>query len=134
IEDADIMILLKDKEEWTTAETREELIEKMKEKLSPITWATYEFTQPIQLRFNELMTGSKADISVKIFGENIATLKEKADEAASIIQTIEGAGDVKVDQTEGLQQLSVQFDRDNMARYGISVNEVNRIIRTAYAG
>lgn len=134
IEDADIMILLKDKEEWTSAETREALIEMMKEKLSPITWATYEFSQPIQLRFNELMTGSKADISVKIFGENINTLKEKADEAAAIIQSIEGASDVKVDQTEGLQQLSVRFDRDNMARFGINVDEVNRIIRTAYAG
>ena len=134
IEDADVMIILKDKEEWTSAETREGLIALMKEKLEPITWASYEFTQPIQLRFNELMTGSKADISVKIFGENIATLKEKADEAAAIIQGIEGAGDVKVDQTEGLQQLSVQFDRDNMARFGINVEEVNRIIRTAYAG
>lgn len=134
IEDADIMILLKDKAEWTSASDREELIEKMKEKLNRITWASYEFTQPIQLRFNELMTGAKADISVKIFGENIATLKEKADEAALLIESIDGASDVKVDQTEGLQQLSVRFDRSAMARYGISVNEINRIIRTAYAG
>ena len=134
IEDADVMIILKDKEEWTSATTREELIALMKEKLDQITWASYEFTQPIQLRFNELMTGSKADISIKIFGENITTLKEKADEVAAIIQNIEGAGDVKVDQTEGLQQLSVRFDRDNMARFGVNVEEVNRIIRTAYAG
>lgn len=134
IEDADVMIILKDKDDWTSADNREDLIALMKEKLDRITWATYEFTQPIQLRFNELMTGSKADISVKIFGENITTLKEKADEAAAIMQNIEGAGDVKVDQTEGLQQLSVRFDRDNMARFGINVEEVNRIIRTAYAG
>lgn len=134
IEDADIMIIMKDKEEWTSASNREDLMAKMKEKLSPITWASYEFTQPIQLRFNELMTGSKADISVKIYGENIGTLKEKADEAAQIIKNINGAGDVKVDQTEGLQQLSIQYDRNKLAQFGINIKDVNQIIRTAYAG
>ena len=134
IEDADIMIILKDKSEWTSAKDREGLISLMKEKLSPITWASFEFTQPIQLRFNELMTGAKSDISVKIFGEDVRVLKEKADEAADIIRQIPGAGDVKVDQTDGLQQLSVQYDRARMAQYGISVSDVNQIIRAAYAG
>lgn len=134
IEDADVMIILKDKEEWTSAQTREELMAKMKEKLAPITWASFEFTQPIQLRFNELMTGAKSDIAVKIFGEDVAVLKTKADEAAQIIQQIKGAGDVKVDQTDGLQQLSVRYNRKKMAQYGVNVSEANQVIRAAYAG
>ncbi len=134
IEDADIMIILKDKDDWTSASSREELIEEMKEKLSGITWAEYEFTQPIQLRFNELMTGSKSDISVKIFGENNEILKAKADEAAAIINQIPGAGDVKVDQTEGLQQLSVRYDPALLAQHGVSISELNQVVRASYAG
>jgi len=134
IEDADIMIILKDKSEWVSADNREDLIELMKEKLSPITWASFEFTQPIQLRFNELMTGAKSDISVKIFGEDVELLKKKGDEAAVLIRNIAGAGDVKVDQTDGLQQLSVQYNRARMAQYGVSVADVNQTIRAAYAG
>jgi len=134
IEDADVMIILKDKSEWTSAKTREGLMEKMKEKLLPISWASFEFTQPIQLRFNELMTGAKSDIAVKIFGEDVETLKSKADEAAVLISGISGAGDVKVDQTDGLQQLSVRYDRDRLAQHGVNVSEVNQVIRAAYAG
>lgn len=134
IEDADIMIILKDKTEWTSADNREALIELMKEKLIPITWASFEFTQPIQLRFNELMTGAKSDVSIKIFGEDVEMLKQKGDEAAALIEKIEGAGDVKVDQTDGLQQLSVEYDRSRMAQYGVSIADVNQIIRAAYAG
>jgi len=134
IEDADVMIILKDKKEWTSADNREDLMARMKAKLAPITWASFEFTQPIQLRFNELMTGSKSDISVKIFGEDVAVLKAKADEAAEIIKLINGAGDVKVDQTDGLQQLSVIYNRQRLAQHGVNVAEVNQVIRAAYAG
>lgn len=134
IEDADVMIILKDKREWTSASNRESLVAKMKEVLEPITWASFEFTQPIQLRFNELMTGSKSDIAVKIFGEDVAILKEKADEAAALMLDIPGAADIKVDQTEGLQQLSVQYDRALLARHGVNVSDVNQVIRAAYAG
>lgn len=134
IEDADIMVILKDKEEWVSASSREELMSKMKTALAPIKWASFEFTQPIQLRFNELMTGSKSDIAVKIFGEDISILKNKADELALIIEKINGASDVKVDQTDGLQQLSVQYNRTKLAQHGINVKEVNQIIRAAYAG
>lgn len=134
IEDADIMIILKDKEMWTSANDREGLITLMKEKLAPITWASFEFTQPIQLRFNELMTGAKSDISIKIFGEDVEMLKEKGDEIAGLIADIQGVGDVKVDQTDGLRQLSIQYDRAKMAQYGLSIQSVNQVIRAAYAG
>ncbi len=134
IEDADIMIILKEKDQWKTADNTEDLMAKMKEKLDPISWASFEFTQPIQLRFNELMTGAKSDISVKLYGEDAAVLKERADRAAEMIRQIDGAGDVKVDQTDGLRQLNIRYDRDRLAQYGIPVTEANQLVRTAYAG
>jgi cobalt-zinc-cadmium resistance protein CzcA len=134
VEDADIMIVLKEKGEWVSASTREELVEKMKEALEVIPGASFEFTQPIQLRFNELMTGAKADIAVKIFGEDTETLKRLADEAASMIEGIPGAADVKVEQTEGLPQLVVRFNRQKLAEYGLSIEDLNTLVRTAYAG
>ena len=134
IEDGDIMIILKDKEEWTSASGREELVEKMKEKLEVVAGASFEFTQPIQLRFNELMTGSKADIAIKVFGENTETLKSIADRAAKLVEKIPGAGDVKVDQTDGLPQLMVNFNRTKIAQYGLNIEELNTLVRTAFAG
>lgn len=134
IEDADIVIVMKPFEEWTSAHSREEMVEKMKEALSPITGAEFNFSQPIQLRFNELMTGSKADIAVKLYGENTEELYERAQEAARYIRGISGASDVLVEQTMGLPQLVVSLDRERMAQFGVSVQDLNTLIRTAYAG
>ncbi|MEZ5083216.1 MAG: CusA/CzcA family heavy metal efflux RND transporter [Bacteroidales bacterium] len=134
IEDADIMIILKEKDEWTSAKTREELVDKMKERLSVLPGLTFEFQQPIQLRFNELMTGVKSDVAVKIYGEDLNVLFEKANEAGSIIQKVEGAGDVKVEQIVGLPQLVIKYKRDMIAQFGLSINDINRIIKMAYAG
>lgn len=134
IEDADIMILLKAKEEWKTAETREELIAKMKEKLAAIEDASFEFTQPIQLRFNELMTGAKTDIAIQIFGEDVKQLKHLADETALFIKNVNGVGDVKVEQTDGLKQLSIVIDRPKLALHHINVDDVNNTIKAAYGG
>jgi len=134
VEDADIMIIMKPKSEWVSAETREELTEKMKATLSVLPGVSFEFTQPIQLRFNELMTGVKSDVAVKIYGEDLDLLYSKASEAATIIQGIEGAGDVRVEQIVGLPQLVINYKRDKIARYGLNIHEINRIIRTAFAG
>lgn len=134
IEDADIMILLKEREEWTSANSREELIAKMKDALADVPNVSLEFTQPIQLRFNELMTGAKTDIAIKIFGEDVVELKHQADHAATIIREVQGAGDVKVEQTAGLRQLTVRMNRQQMAMFGINVEDVNTAIRAAYAG
>lgn len=134
IEDADIMIVLKDKKEWVSARNREELIEKMKDKLGVITAAQFEFTQPIQLRFNELMTGVKTDIAVKIYGEDLDELFAQANKAAGMISKLEGAADVKVEQITGLPQLVIRFDRRKIAQYGLNISQLNSIIRTAYAG
>jgi heavy metal efflux system protein len=134
IEDADIMIILKPKEEWVSATTRDELADKMKESLEVLSGVSFEFTQPIQLRFNELMTGAKTDIAIKIFGENTAILKDLADKTAELIEDIPGAGDVKVEQTEGLSQLVVKYNRQKLAYYGVHIHDINTIIRTAFAG
>lgn len=134
VEDADIMIVMKPFEEWTSARSRAEMVEKMKESLSSITEAEFNFSQPIQLRFNELMTGAKADIAIKLYGENMEELYAKAQEAARYVEQIPGASDVIVEQAMGLPQLLIHYDRSKIARYGIDIEELNTIIRTAYAG
>ncbi|SMG37542.1 cobalt-zinc-cadmium resistance protein CzcA [Marivirga sericea] len=134
IELADIMIILKPKDEWTTAEDRFDLIEKMEDKLAVIPTAIFEFTQPIQLRFNELITGAKSDIAVKIYGEDLAKLADYGQQASDIIKEVPGAADVKVEQTEGLAQWVISYNRKKAAQYGVSIEELNSIIRAAYAG
>jgi cobalt-zinc-cadmium resistance protein CzcA len=134
IEDADIMIILKDRKDWVSADDREELADKMKEKLDVIAGASFEFTQPIQLRFNELLTGAKADVVVKIYGEDLEILFQKANEAAKLIENIPGAADIKVEQIEGLPQLVVNYNRDKIAQHGLSIEDINTMIRTALAG
>ncbi len=134
VEDADIMIVLREKKEWVSAKTREELIGKMKDKLESITAAEFEFTQPIQLRFNELMTGVKTDIAVKIYGEEIDELYRVANRAASLIRGMEGASDVRVEQITGLPQYLIRYDRQKIARYGMNIEDLNTIVRTAFAG
>ncbi len=134
VELADIMVVLKDKKEWTSAETREELVKKMEKKLSDILGASFDFTQPIQLRFNELMTGAKTDVAIKIYGEDMTILHDKAVEAAAIAARIPGAADIMVEQTEGLPQLLVQYNRQKIAQHGISIEELNTVIRSAFAG
>ncbi len=134
IEDADIMIILENKKQWVSAETREELVEQMKRQLSVISGAQFEFTQPIQLRFNELMTGAKTDIAIQIFGEDLQTLAELGQRAEDLVINIPGAADVRLEQTEGLPQLLVEYHRAKIAQYGLDIETLNTIIRTAYAG
>ena len=106
-----------------------------KEALEPLAnRAEFNFSQPIQLRFNELMTGAKADIAVKLYGEDTHELYQKAKEAAAFVEKVPGASDVIVEQTMGLPQLVVKYNRGKIARYGINIEELNTIIRTAYAG
>lgn len=134
VEDADVMIVMRPFDEWTSVGSRAEMVEKMKEALAPITDAEFNFSQPIQLRFNELMTGAKADIAIKLYGEDMEELYAKAKEAARYIEQVPGASDVLVEQAMGLPQLVVNYDRNKIARYGINIEELNTIIRTAYAG
>ncbi len=134
MESADIMVLLKPKDEWTTTDTKAELIEKMEEALSEIPAVAFEFTQPIQLRFNELITGSKSDISVKIYGDDLNVLSELGLEAEGLIKKLPGANDVRLQQTQGLIQWVYKIDRKALARYDLSIEDANHLIQTALAG
>ena len=134
VEDADIMIVMKPFKEWVSADSRAEMVDKMKHELDVIQGAEFNFSQPIQLRFNELMTGAKADIAIKLYGEDMQELYDKAHEVAEYIHEVPGASDVIVEQVMGLPQLVVKYDRDRIARYGINIEELNTIVRTAYAG
>jgi cobalt-zinc-cadmium resistance protein CzcA len=134
METGDYIITLKPKNEWTSASTREELVAKMEEKLVVLAGVKFEFQQPIQMRFNELLSGSRQDIAVKIFGDDLNVLSQKADEVNSIIQRIDGVEDINVEKVTGLAQIQVEFNRDRLAQYGISVAEANKILRTAFAG
>jgi cobalt-zinc-cadmium resistance protein CzcA len=134
IESADLIMVLKDKKEWTTANNKEDLAEKMNEKLNQIPGCNLSFEQPIQMRFNELIAGVKSDIAIKIFGDDLDKLFSEANKAVPIISRIEGLTDIKVEQVTGMPQLVVKYNRNKIAQYGLNIAEVNRILNTAYAG
>jgi len=134
METGDYIITLKDKSEWTSAKTREELVEKMQEKLVVLAGVKFEFQQPIQMRFNELLSGSKQDIAIKVFGDDLNTLSDKAAGIEKIIQNIKGVVDINVEKVTGLAQVQVEYNRDRLAQYGLSVDDVNRVLRAAFAG
>jgi heavy metal efflux system protein len=134
METGDYIITLKPKSEWTSAKTREELVSKMEEALIPLAGVKFEFQQPIQMRFNELLSGSKQDIAIKIFGDDLNVLAEKGSEVEKIISTIKGVEDINVEKVTGLAQVQVDYNRDRLAQYGLSIEEVNRILRAAFAG
>jgi cobalt-zinc-cadmium resistance protein CzcA len=133
-EATDLMIVLKDKKEWTTTKDYKELSEMMAQKLSVLPGVFIEESQPIQMRFNELMTGVKQDVAVKIFGENIDTLAFLAEKVAKVIRKTEGAGLPQIERTTGLPQITIQYDRAKLANYGLNIEDVNRTISTAFAG
>ena len=134
VEIGDYVLVMKPKSEWTSASNRKEMFEKIEKSLSVIPGVGYEFSQPIQLRFNELMTGSKADIAIKLYGEDLDLLYSKAKEAESVITKLGGVGTVNVEQTIGMPQIIINFKYDKMAQYGLQVKEVNQVVRSAFAG
>ncbi len=134
VEIADYVLVMKPKSEWVSASSRQDMFEKMEESLHGIPGVGFEFSQPIQLRFNELMTGSKADIAIKLFGENLDLLFENATKAEAVIKQIDGVGTVNVEQTIGMPQVIINYDYQKMAQYGLHIQEVNQVIRSAFAG
>ncbi|MCR9154099.1 MAG: CusA/CzcA family heavy metal efflux RND transporter [Bacteroidetes bacterium] len=134
VEIADYVLVMKPKSEWTSAISRQEMFEKLEESLHNIPGVGFEFSQPIQLRFNELMTGSKADIAIKLFGEDLDVLFQNATKAENIIKRIDGVGTVNVEQTIGMPQVMVKYYYQRMAQYGMHIQEANQVIRSAFAG
>ncbi|MGY2132850.1 CusA/CzcA family heavy metal efflux RND transporter [Hymenobacter sp. HD11105] len=134
LEDSDQIVVLKDQSEWTSAQSREELAGKMQDALAGIPGITLEFQQPIQMRFNELISGVKSDISIKIYGDDLGVLYEKANQAAALIRPLAGVGDLKVEQIAALPQMRVTYDRQKLARYGLNVVDLNTLLRASFAG
>ncbi len=130
----DCFVILEPKDKWASANSKDELINKMKEELSLIPGVNYEFTQPIEMRFNELLTGVREDIAVKLFGEDLNTLSIKAEEMGKIISTVEGVSDMKVEATRGLPQMTVNYNQNKLAQYGLHVEDLNTVVKTAFAG
>jgi heavy metal efflux system protein len=134
MEVADVMVILKDKEEWTSAASKEEMMEKMDHALADLPGVTTEFTQPIQMRFNELMTGVRSDVAIKIFGEDIDLLVGYGDQLVEMIEGIEGVADAKAEPIAGLPQINVSYNKDKLAHYGLNVSDINTVIRAGFAG
>lgn len=135
VDAADIFIDLKPPSEWTTADDREELYEKMAEALErEVPEGAFSFSQPIEMRVAELIAGVRSDVAIKLFGDDLDTLKKESDEIAAIVTRIRGAADVKVEQTSGLPQLQIKPDRAAIARYGSNVEDVNNLVESIVAG
>ena len=134
LEMSDMFIILKDKREWVSADTKEELIEKMRVAMSRLPGIDFAFSQPIEMRFNELMTGIREDIAIKIFGDDLDQLVELGSQAREIIAGLPGAVDINLEQITGLPQLKIKYNRGQMARYGVDIETLNTLIQSAYAG
>jgi cobalt-zinc-cadmium resistance protein CzcA len=133
-EATDLMIILKQPSEWKRDVTYDELAEEFEEKLSVIPGVFFEKNQPIQMRFNELMTGIRQDVAVKIFGENMDTLLSYANKIAPIVQSVEGATQPNIERVAGLPQIVIKYNRSQIANYGLNIEDINHIVSTAFAG
>ena len=134
VERADIMIALKPKAEWTSAKTTPELMEKMEETLSAIPGLEAEISQPIQMRNNELLTGIKQDVAIKIFGEDLDVLTQQAGKVKKMIEDVPGVSGIFVEEVAGLPQIQVKYNHEKMAAYGVSVDDISEILETTFAG
>jgi cobalt-zinc-cadmium resistance protein CzcA len=134
IEVSDVIATLKPREEWTSAKTKDELVEKMRVALAELPGVASSFSQPIALRVDELVSGVKSAIGIKIFGEDLEVLKQRAEAVARVLGRIPGATDINVEKVSGLAYLQIEIDRDKIARYGINVSDIQTIIETAIGG
>lgn len=134
MEASDMMVILKDKSEWKSAKTFNELAEKMGGALDDIPGITASFQFPVQMRFNELMTGARQDVVCKIFGEDLDTLALYAQKIGSLVNTVEGAKNLYVESVTGMPQVIVEYNRAAIAQYHLTITDVNRVINTAFAG
>ena len=131
---SDLIIILKDKKDWVSAKTFDELADTMGKVMSQVPGITSGFQYPVQMRFNELMTGSRQDVSCKIFGENLDSLAKYAALMGNLINDVEGAKDLYIETVTGISQVVVHFNRTAIANYGANIKEVNQVIQSAYAG
>jgi len=131
---ADIFVILKPQDQWKKASSKEDLINQVKKKVSVFPGINYEFTQPIEMRFNELLTGIREDVAVKLYGDDLDILAAKAKEIASLVSGINGVEGVKAEATKGQPQMTIIYDRNKLGRYGININKLNTLVETAFSG
>jgi len=134
IDIADIFVILNPQKQWTKAASKEELIDKVREKVSVLPGINYEFSQPVEMRFNELLTGIRQDVAVKLYGDDLDILASKAEEIAGLVAGIDGVAAAKAEATRGLPQITVNYDRNKMGRYNLKIKELNTIVETAFSG
>jgi heavy metal efflux system protein len=134
VEMGDIIIMLKPRKEWTSAASFDELANKMSNALDDIPGLTAGFQFPVQMRFNELISGARQDVVCKIFGENLDSLAAYAHRVGNIVNTLEGAHDIYVERVTGLPQIVVKYNRSALAHYRLNITDINQVIRTAFAG
>jgi heavy metal efflux system protein len=134
INSAEMYILLKPEEEWRPGITQEKIEEEIRNKVSNFPGVLVNFTQPIQMTIDELLEGVKAELAVKLFGDDLNILKTKAEEIAGVIREVRGAADIQVDQVSGKPQLKITVDRQSIARYGLNLSDVQEVIKTAIGG
>jgi len=134
METGDYIMVMKDKSEWTSAKTREEMMQKMQDELSVLKGVVFTLQQPIQMRFNELMTGSKQDVAVKIFGDNLETLSAKGEEIGKLISNVPGLEEINVEKVTGSGQVQIVYNRKKIAQYGLNIEDINLLLKTAFAG
>ena len=134
IEACDLIVVLHPKSQWTKATTMEDLAERMAEALAVVPGVTFGFQQPIQMRFNELMSGVRQDVAIKIFGEDLAVLTTLSKDVSRIIRSIEGVRDLYLEEVTGLPQIVININRDEVAKYGLNIEAINQVINTAFAG
>jgi len=134
MEESDVIIVLKPKKEWVSATSKDELADKFKEALAVIPGMEVEFTQPIEMRFNELITGVRADIAIKIFGEDLDILSKKGSEIKALVEHVSGAADVSLEKIDGLPQMSVKYNREKIARYGLNIKDLNTMLSMGFSG
>ena len=132
---ADTFVMLKPREEWPDPErTKSDLVSEMQKAVEEVAGNNYEFTQPIEMRFNELISGVRSDLAVKVFGDDMDVMNETAEEIAEVLEGIPGAADVKVEQTTGLPMLSVEIDREKASRYGLSLSDIQDVVAISVGG
>jgi cobalt-zinc-cadmium resistance protein CzcA len=134
MEASDMMVILKDKKEWTSAKTFDELAEKMSLSLQNVPGITASFQYPVQMRFNELMTGARQDVVCKIFGEDLDTLASYAEKLGILVNQVEGSQNLYIEPISGIPQIIINFERDVVAQYKLSIKDINNVINTAFAG
>jgi len=134
IDIADIFVILKPQELWTKASSKQDLIDKVRKEVSVLPGVNFEFSQPVEMRFNELLTGVREDIAVKLYGDDLEILANKAEEIKGLISGIDGVAGVNAEATRGLPQITVKYDRNKMGRYGLNISELNTMVESAFSG